>query len=141
MTKELSFKAGKRTKSAMKGSLKGLARVAGAARRPTGAENRILTYHSVGERDHEMNVTPKAFREQMTWLADHFSVVSVEEALSGDGQIALTFDDGYHNNVVNAAPVLKELGLPATFFVVTGHMGGLLDLDRDVRTGADESLS
>jgi peptidoglycan/xylan/chitin deacetylase (PgdA/CDA1 family) len=50
--------------------------------------------------------------------------VSLEQLASNgvDGQypVALTFDDGYLDNLVNAMPPLRESGLPATFFVTTG---------------------
>ena len=35
---------------------------------------------------------------------------------------AITFDDGFENNYVNAWPVLKELNLPATIFVATKYL-------------------
>jgi len=41
--------------------------------------------------------------------------------------IALTFDDGYRDNLEVALPVLHDLGLPATFYLVPGL------LDRTVR--------
>lgn len=122
-------KPARRVKNAMKLSIRKLAWVASAAPTNTSTHSRILTYHSVGARDHEMNVTPDAFRQQMTWLADNFDVVSVEDALAGSGQVAITFDDGYIDNLTNAVPILSELGLPATFFIVTRRMGGLLDHD------------
>lgn len=34
--------------------------------------------------------------------------------------IAITFDDGYANNVTVALPALERAGMPATFFVATG---------------------
>jgi peptidoglycan/xylan/chitin deacetylase (PgdA/CDA1 family) len=36
---------------------------------------------------------------------------------------ALTFDDGYRDNLINAAPVLEAHDLPATIFVVSGVVG------------------
>jgi len=92
--------------------------------------SRILTYHSVGTRDHEMNVAPGEFASQMKWLAGNARVVTLAEAVDRpeDG-VAITFDDGYRDNLLHAAPVLAELGLPATFFLVAGRMGERLDHD------------
>ncbi|MGE0445923.1 MAG: polysaccharide deacetylase family protein [Vicinamibacterales bacterium] len=36
---------------------------------------------------------------------------------------AITFDDGFRNNVAIAAPVLAEMQIPATFYVTTGFIG------------------
>ena len=90
---------------------------------------RILTYHSVGARVHEMNVAPKDFQAQMKWLAENVTLIGVEEALEGQPGIALTFDDGYKDNLTNAAPVLEEYGIPATLFAVTQRVGSHLDHD------------
>jgi peptidoglycan/xylan/chitin deacetylase (PgdA/CDA1 family)/CelD/BcsL family acetyltransferase involved in cellulose biosynthesis len=38
--------------------------------------------------------------------------------------IALTFDDGYRDNLEVGAPALERLGLPATFFLVPGILDG-----------------
>jgi peptidoglycan/xylan/chitin deacetylase (PgdA/CDA1 family) len=37
---------------------------------------------------------------------------------------AITFDDGYANNLTHAAPVLRARGLPATVFVASGYLNG-----------------
>src|SRR5437899_113626 len=37
--------------------------------------------------------------------------------------LAITFDDGYCDNYVEAVPALAEAGLHATFFVSTGFIG------------------
>jgi peptidoglycan/xylan/chitin deacetylase (PgdA/CDA1 family) len=38
--------------------------------------------------------------------------------------VCITFDDGYANNLVLAAPILAQRGLPATVFVAAGFVGG-----------------
>lgn len=121
--------AGRSAKRFIKRGVKRFGMLAGRPFRMTGS--RILTYHSVGERDHEMNVRPGDFRAQMAWLSEHCEVVPLPAALEGDGGVAVTFDDGYRDNLLNAAPVLKELSIPATFFVVAGCLGGMLDHDSD----------
>jgi peptidoglycan/xylan/chitin deacetylase (PgdA/CDA1 family) len=39
------------------------------------------------------------------------------------GRAALTFDDGLVDNLTMLAPILRELGAPATVFVVSGWLG------------------
>ncbi|MFB6264023.1 MAG: polysaccharide deacetylase family protein, partial [Bradymonadaceae bacterium] len=39
-----------------------------------------------------------------------------------DTYLHLSFDDGFRNNVENAAPILCELEIPAVFFVTTDYM-------------------
>ena len=118
----------------LKAHIKRLVKAAGMRtamlRRRLPVVNRILTYHSVGHREHEMNVTPEAFREQMERLAEHETVISARQAAEGAPGVAVTFDDGYRDNLVNAAPILVGLGIPATVFVVTGRLGERLDHDR-----------
>lgn len=96
--------------------------------------SRILTYHSVGFRLHEMNVQPDRFREQMTWLAKHHPCITLGQAASGAHGVAITFDDGYTDNLHVAAPILRELNIPFTVFMVAGRAGGLLAHDTDLET-------
>ena len=121
--------AGRKFKSGLKSTIKHLVMIPGRFLRLRGG--RILTYHSIGARDHEMNVTPGDFRVQMEWLAQHAKVVSLQAIAEGTEGVAITFDDGYQDNLLYAAPVLEALGLPATFFVVPGRLGGMLDHDWD----------
>ncbi len=117
-------------KARLKTATKKSAMAAGALLARAGTGSRILTYHSVGQRDHEMNVAPKAFRRQMAWLAENTTVIPLSDAARGVPGVAITFDDGYADNLHNAAPVLREFHLPATIFMVAGMPGGLLPHDR-----------
>jgi peptidoglycan/xylan/chitin deacetylase (PgdA/CDA1 family) len=71
-----------------------------------------------------------SLRRDLEYLRRHFNVLPLEEALErlADGRlpasaVALTFDDGTRNLAMQAAPVLRELGLPAAVFLATGPMG------------------
>lgn len=83
-----------------------------------------------------MNVPPGDFRAQMEWLASHAEVISLGQAAGLAPGVAITFDDGYRDNLLYAAPILDELGFPATVFVVAGRVGGMLDHDTDPVTAA-----
>ena len=122
---------GRRIKQGLKRVQRWTARAASVLWPPSLSVSRILTYHSVGQRDHEMNVMPEAFRRQMAWLAEHVPVIPLEEAVEGRSGVAITFDDGYRDNLENAAPILREFGFPATLFMVAGRAGGTLKHDRE----------
>lgn len=89
---------------------------------------RVLMYHRVVpcERFDQLSVTPARFEQQMQWLARSCQVVSLADAVAqlqaarpARPCVAITFDDGYRDNLVHALPVLQRLGLPATVFVTT----------------------
>lgn len=128
------MKPGHKLKSALKRGLKRSVILTGGLLRNRAPASRILTYHSVGNRDHEMNVAPADFKEQMQWLAGHHEVIDVAQAAQGRPGVAITFDDGYADNLTVAAPTLQSLGLSATVFVVAGRLGALLDHDTDPET-------
>ncbi len=123
-------------KGIIKPSVKTAAMYAGFIFRERGQCSRILTYHSVGCRGHEMNVSTADFRSQMEWLKANCTVLPLSDAAAAKSGIALTFDDGYADNIDNAAPILAELGLPATVFVVAGRVGGRLEHDTDHENSA-----
>lgn len=105
----------------LKVAVKRVFRLTGALLPHAGA--RILTYHSIGSRTHDMNVTPVDFAKQMDWLAKNMHIIPLAEAVDGLDGVAITFDDGYRDNLLNAAPVLQALRLPATCFICPGRMG------------------
>jgi len=88
----------------------------------------VLLYHRVTDlpSDPEMlAVSPANFHHHMEFLAQKFRIIRFEEDWSGleKPAVAITFDDGYADNVLEALPILEKVGVPATFFVSTGHIG------------------
>ena len=95
----------------------------------------VLMYHGVmpdevtiAEGD-SLQVRASDFRQQMEYLKKYYEVCSLHEAHSrlhepgAKPRAVVTFDDGYANNYLTAFPILRELGIPATIFVVTGKIG------------------
>src|ERR1700747_1064847 len=84
---------------------------------------RILMLHGVGTPALPVNV----FRKQIVFIKRYFHTVPLNQIV-GDGEsehdgrpkVALTFDDGLRNNFSVAYPILREFGVPATFFVCPG---------------------
>jgi len=103
---------------------------------PAGVRGRlsILIFHRVLLRpDPLFPEVPSAveFEARMRWIRTWFNVLPLTLAIDRlyDGTIparalAITFDDGYADNEEVAAPILKRLGLCATFFVATGFLQG-----------------
>ena len=59
-------------------------------------------------------------------LAEGHSFASLEDLGSGghaEGAIAVTVDDGYESNARHLAPLLRELRIPWTVFVLEGSLG------------------
>jgi peptidoglycan/xylan/chitin deacetylase (PgdA/CDA1 family) len=92
----------------------------------------ILTYHRVNdERDPFFPAIPSAvFATQMEYLASHFSVCSLTEAVERlrtgdvpDNTVVITFDDGYRDNYIYAFPILRKFCIPATIFLATSSIG------------------
>lgn len=118
----------------------------------------ILIFHRVmPEPDPLQPGDPDAerFRWQMRLLAQHFRVLPLIEAVEQlrDGRLparaaAVTFDDGYADNVTVALPILREAGVPATFFIATGYLDGgrmfndtVIETVRQLPVGEDIDLS
>ena len=92
----------------------------------------VITYHGVRNTDlaipDECFIARDRFISQMLYIKQHFTVVPLSQALAmgvsqrraGPPILSITFDDGFQNVYDNAFPVLKDLGLPATVFLVTG---------------------
>ncbi len=86
---------------------------------------RIIMYHSIFERDRDL------LAGQLKYLQGHFAIVSLEHLVKQlaagsspkNNEIVLTFDDGLRNHATVVYPILKQLKVPATFFVCPGLIG------------------
>lgn len=95
----------------------------------------VIAYHSVTAGASPLNdwcyIEAANFDRQMRWLAQQpVDVLPLNDAVRALSQgqlrrntVALTFDDGYRDNVEVALPVLRQHGFPATIFLTTGLIG------------------
>jgi peptidoglycan/xylan/chitin deacetylase (PgdA/CDA1 family) len=97
----------------------------------------ILMYHRVTEVDSDpwsICVSPQNFAQQMEVLRSTGRVVPLQQLNqtlqqgNPTWQIAVTFDDGYADNLYNAKPLLEYHNIPATMFLTTGYTEQQRDL-------------
>lgn len=94
----------------------------------------ILMYHSTPK--HKSNYAyatqESFFREHVAFLHEYFKVLSMEDARhffegtqpasTTQPMVAITFDDGYRNNMEVAGPILRQYKLPFTIFLTTNFI-------------------
>jgi peptidoglycan/xylan/chitin deacetylase (PgdA/CDA1 family) len=98
-----------------------------------GRSLRVLMYHKVNDLPgNRMSMPVSLFDEQMAQLRElGYTVVDLDAVLAHyvdgaalpDGAVLITFDDGYRDNLENAAPVLHKHGYPAVQFVPLAYIG------------------
>lgn len=101
--------------------------VLGLHRRVLGDRGVVVAFHRVSDVYQDpLTCAVKDFESFCRFLRQHFTVISLGQMVRRlecgrklSGTLALTFDDGYRDNYECAAPILRSLGLPATFFVVS----------------------
>lgn len=89
----------------------------------------VLMYHrvaSVANDAYGLAVHPDRFADHVALLQRLSCTVPLAEvrASSRALRVAVTFDDGYVDNATVAARLLEQAGLPATYFITTGRLGG-----------------
>ena len=94
----------------------------------------VLFFHRVvAERDPMLPGEPTAdeFDRMMGWVQSQFTVLPLGEGVRrlAEGSLppaaaAITFDDGYRDNLEVAGPILLRRKLPTTLFVATGFIDG-----------------
>jgi peptidoglycan/xylan/chitin deacetylase (PgdA/CDA1 family) len=92
----------------------------------------VLAYHRVNDENDPFfpSLPSSVFQQHMAYLTRSYRVVTIEELVERmqrgcvpRNAIAITFDDGYRDNLTHAAPILARHGLPATIFLTTGLIG------------------
>jgi peptidoglycan/xylan/chitin deacetylase (PgdA/CDA1 family) len=97
----------------------------------------ILLYHRLAITPSDpwrLGVEPARFEEQLDVLRSRFRplplTLLVQAARDGNlpqGAVAVTFDDGYRDNLYIAKPLVERYGVPATIFVITSYIGSSRD--------------
>ena len=92
----------------------------------------VMVFHRVSPREDPLfpnEVDADRFDAICGWIKEWFNVLPLGEAVerlyAGDlpsRALALTFDDGYADNLTVAAPILRRHALPCTFFIATGYL-------------------
>jgi peptidoglycan/xylan/chitin deacetylase (PgdA/CDA1 family) len=104
------------------------------SRAKTGQGLRILCYHGFSIEDEHLFrprlfMQAATFRRRMEYLRHNsYPVLSLDEALDRldagtlpSGATVITIDDGFYSVHSCAAPILRELSLPATMYVATSE--------------------
>lgn len=105
--------------------------LSGAYARDFRSKMTIVAFHRVNDLLPVDGLTCSAakFESFCRFFQKYFQVLPVAEQVLGcragrdmGGTLSITFDDGYLDNFEVATPILRRLGLPATFFITTGFI-------------------
>jgi peptidoglycan/xylan/chitin deacetylase (PgdA/CDA1 family) len=90
-----------------------------------------VLYHRIASPEHDpfaLSVGPSQFQDHLDILRSRCQMVTLDELLdtrtaNRSVLASVTFDDGYVDNLTTASPILRQAGVPATFFICTGALG------------------
>lgn len=94
----------------------------------------VLMYHKIPNEElaskHKIYVTKENFKMQMEWFSkNNFTSITFSDLHSFRSGVTpfidfpkkpfiISFDDGYKDNLTNAAPILKEMGMKAVIYLL-----------------------
>src|SRR3954454_9668974 len=112
---------------------------------------RVLMYHKVNDMPaNPLTMPVSMFDEQMHQLHElGYTVVGLDAVLDHytrraplpEKAVLITFDDGYHDNLDNAAGVLRKYGYPGVLFVPIGFLDDRQPLPHDEELAAQGILN
>lgn len=103
----------------------------------------ILLYHRIATVSTDplmLCVSEKCFEQHLIFLKKNYGIIHLSElsrrllnnTLTGN-EAAITFDDGYRDNLTNALPLLEKYNVPATIFITTSLLGKSASFDWDMQ--------
>jgi peptidoglycan/xylan/chitin deacetylase (PgdA/CDA1 family) len=115
----------------------------------------VIFYHKIDRASRDAKIrgaftSPRRFELQMVYLkklgVDFLTASELAARFVSDGKfpprsIAVTFDDGWKDNYINAFPILQRLGITATIFLVPSCLGRTTDTVTAEGEGPREHLS
>lgn len=98
----------------------------------------VATHHRIGVSENQpfydlvFSATPESFAGQIRLIRDRYRIITLTELIDmidraaplGEAAVLIAFDDGYRDHYDIAFPILRDLGVPATFFLPTRFIGG-----------------
>lgn len=115
----------------------------------------VVMYHHVRPlkasftaKDRAFNVTPESLRAQLEGIkrAGYTTITprDLQAAIEGkvilpDKSVLLTFDDGYREHFTQVLPVLRELDLKATYFIISEAYRSPAHMTQEMIREADQS--
>lgn len=91
----------------------------------------VLNYHHVSPRPMALSLAPRVFESQLHWLQQEgytflrqaeFEAAMTKPHCAHSRAVLVTFDDGCADVFEYAFPILRDLGVPSTHFVITERL-------------------
>ncbi|MGD9128051.1 MAG: polysaccharide deacetylase family protein [Planctomycetia bacterium] len=104
-----------------------------------------LFYHRVApEMNDSWTITNELFKAQLDWLGERFEFISLHQLQrrmthnrNDRPAVAITFDDGYADNMDYAIPLLLDRDIPFTYFVTLHNALSGQQFEHDAKMGND----